>query len=401
MARILFAWEFGANPGHLAQLLPLAVRFRAKGHKVVFALSDVTRAEAVLGERGFEYLQAPVWRRRPQRSSLIPCNYSEILQQYGYADREGLIGPVKAWREIYRLIDPQVVLFEHAPTALLASRGFEAVRVLYGVGFCSPPRVTPFPNFRSWENVPRARLEESDAQVLDTMNGVLEKLHLRPLGAAHELFDVDDEFLCTFPEIDHYAGRIEGPYCGPVFTRDEGAEPTWPAEGNKRVYVYLSPEMRAFPTIAEMLSDGGHSVLWVAPGITDETVHRYQSRRLKFMREPLRLSDIAASADAAVLHGGHGTVSAMLLAGMPMAMFPMALEQTLLARKVAQLGAGTMALPHAAGHEIRQSLESVLEDPRFREKARAFASRYERYDPQAAVARISRCVARYCRAAKS
>src|SRR5687768_10010641 len=122
MARVLLAWELGAGTEHLAHLLPLALRMRARGHEPVFAVSDVTRAEALLGAHGLPYLQAPMWQPRLPRSAVVPCSYSEILHHYGYLDAEGLLGLVKAWREIYALVEPRVVLFEHAPTALLASR---------------------------------------------------------------------------------------------------------------------------------------------------------------------------------------------------------------------------------------------------------------------------------------
>jgi len=396
MARILFAWEFGANFGHLAQLLPLAAKLRSRGHQPVFAVTDVARAEETLGADGFEYLQAPMWRPRPPRPSVIPCSYSEILQHYGYLDPDGLLGLVKAWREIYRLVDPHVVLFEHAPTALLASRGFEAVRIIYGVGFCSPPRVSPFPSFRTWEDVPRLRLEASDAQVLDTVNVVLAKLRLRPLDALHELFEGDHEFLCTFPELDHYASRSAAQYSGAVFTRNEGDAAEWPQGGGKRVFVYLRPGMRAFGPVAEALADSGHSVLWIAPGVSDDTVKRYASHNLRFAREPVRLSGVATEAHAAVLYGSHGTVAAMLLGGVPVALFPAHVEQALLSRNVVRMGAGTMATPQASVPEMRKSLASVLDEPSFRERAGAFAHRYRHFDPKNVVARIARCVSEHC-----
>lgn len=400
MARILIAREFGANPGNLAQLLPVAARLRAKNHQVVFAVGDVTRAEDVVGRYRFEYLQAPVWHERRTRPFAPACSYAEILQQNGYADREGLLGMLKAWREIYRLVDPQAVLFHHAPTALLASRGFEWARVLCGVGFCSPPRVSPFPNFRTWEEVSPERLERSDAQVLDTMNFALDKLRLRPLGAAHELFNVDHEFLCSFPELDHYGSRPAAPYCGPVFAPDDGAEPVWPEHGEKRIYVCLSPEARAFATVGELLRDSAHSVLWVAPGITEKAARRYQDDRLRFVQEPVRLAGVAAAADAAVLSGGHDSVSAMLLAGVPMALFPVHVEHALLSHNVVQLGAAAMAAPQAPGDEIRHSLAAVLEEARFRESAKRFAIRYTQHDPQKTAARIARRIGSYCETAK-
>lgn len=396
MARVLFAWEFGANFGHLAQLLPLASKLRARGHEPVFAVTDVARAEAMLGPHGFEYLQAPMWQPRAPRPSAIPCSYSEILQHYGYLDPDGLLGLVKAWREIYRLVEPQVVLFEHAPTALLASRGFEAVRIIYGVGFCSPPRVSPFPSFRTWEDVPHARLEASDGQVLDTVNAVLAKLRLRPLGALYELFEGDREFLCTFPELDHYPARSGAQYCGAVFTRDEGHPAEWPHGDGKRVFVYLRPEMRAFAPVAEALADSGHSVVWIAPGMSEEALRRYARSNIRFTREPVSLGAVAAEAHAAVLYGGHGTVAAMLLGGVPVALLPVHVEQALVSRSVVRLGAGTMATPQASLPEMRKAVTSVLEEASYRERAEAFAARYSHFDPKNVVARIARCVGEHC-----
>jgi UDP:flavonoid glycosyltransferase YjiC (YdhE family) len=64
MSRFLFASELGANMGHLGQLLPLASELQAKGHEIVFAVPDVTRAGASLSARGFRYVQAPLAKRR-------------------------------------------------------------------------------------------------------------------------------------------------------------------------------------------------------------------------------------------------------------------------------------------------------------------------------------------------
>ena len=178
MARILFAWELGANLGHLGQLALLAKALRAQGHEPIFALRDVTRAESVVG--GFPFVQAPVWPARPPAASMSPCSYPEIMQHHGYGDREGLLAMVKAWRQILQWTAPHAVVFDHAPTALLASRGLDLARVLYGVGFSSPPRRCPLPSFRVWEDVPAARLESSESCVLDTVNWVLRRFGERP-----------------------------------------------------------------------------------------------------------------------------------------------------------------------------------------------------------------------------
>ena len=213
---------------------------------------------------------------------------------------------VKAWRQVFRWAAPEAVVFEYAPTALLAARGLQMLRVMFGVGFSSPPRAHPLPSFRPWEEVPVQRLESSESLVLDCINWVLAKLDEPGLDALHELFDVDDDFLCTFPELDHYGPRAAAQYCGPIFPADNGSTPTWPNVGKKKIYVYIRPGMRSFIHLAKALNALPYSVLWIAPGVDTSLMRRFESPTLKFMREPVQLSAAFTQADAAVLYGSHG-----------------------------------------------------------------------------------------------
>lgn len=394
MARILLASELGANLGHLMQLLPLADALRERGHEAVFALGSLAGAHDVLHKRGFEYHQAPPGRPARMRGSA--WSYSEILEQYGYRARD-VLGPMLAgWRELYRRIAPDVVLSEYAPTALLASRGLDVVRIVYGVGFCCPPREEPLPGFRTWDEIPQARLTASDARVLDGINAALAAEALPELASMRELFVVDETFLSTFPELDHYGVRVGGDYCGAIFAREEGVEPVWADGTGKRICVYLRPAMPAFEPVAEALRDSAYNVLWIAPGLSDETAQRYATDTLRFVREPVRVSRAAAEADGAVLYGGHGTVAALLLAGVPMALFPTHVEQVLVSRNVVRLGAGRIVVGNPGVSEAREVLDSVFNDRRFADGAKAFAARYRQFDPAKAVARIAQRIEAHC-----
>ncbi|MGZ8265955.1 MAG: glycosyltransferase [Burkholderiales bacterium] len=368
-------------------MVMLADRLQAQGHQVTFAMRDLTCAESALGR--FEYIQAPLWRPRPSKLSLAPSSYAEILEHYGYVDRYGLLSLVKAWRTVFRWTAPDLVVFDHAPTALLAARGLKSDRVLYGVGFSSPPRVAPLPNFRTWTDVSPKRLEASESVVLKTINWVLGKLSLEPLAALFELFHVEDDFLCTFPELDHYGGRPASQYCGTVFDTENGAQPVWPDGGGKKIWVYIRPDMRSFHPVAKALSASAHSVLWIAPGLDSAARRRYESRALKFVSEPVHLARAAAEADAAVLYGGHGTVSAMLLAGVPMVLYPNHVEQMLVSQNVAKLGACPALAPRPTAEDVAASTESVLRDTRYRQSANAFASKYAGFDPHRVVDSIA------------
>ena len=47
MARILFAWELGANLGHLGALVTLAKALRSRGHEAMFAVRDLAASATV------------------------------------------------------------------------------------------------------------------------------------------------------------------------------------------------------------------------------------------------------------------------------------------------------------------------------------------------------------------
>ena len=104
----------------------------------------------------------------------------------------------------------------------------------------------------------------------------------------------------------------------------------------------------------------------------------------------MKLAAAAAAADAAVLYGGHGTVSAMLLAGVPLAVAPTHVEQALVGQRVVHIGAGLLIPPKASAVQVRDGLERLLEPSSLREQAQAFARRYSNFNPRDTVAGIAR-----------
>lgn len=67
MSRILFAWEMGGNPGHIARDLPLAIACREAGHDVLFAVKDLSFCVDAAREVGIDFVQAPVMRSKQLR----------------------------------------------------------------------------------------------------------------------------------------------------------------------------------------------------------------------------------------------------------------------------------------------------------------------------------------------
>ena len=146
MKTILFAWELGAHYGHIAQLIPVARRLREMGCAVHFALGDISSAAELLYPEGMSFLQAPMVRQH-RRYPGHPANYPDIMRRFGFGDRATLQSLVLGWRELYRLVNPDVIVLHNAPTATLASWGSGARRVTLGMGWDVPPLETPMRRF--------------------------------------------------------------------------------------------------------------------------------------------------------------------------------------------------------------------------------------------------------------
>lgn len=133
MSRILCAWELGENYGHMCDFLPLALTLRERGHEIIFALKDLSRAQVILGSYGFPLLQAPVWLPALTGFPMTPpLNYAEILHRVGFLDERGLNGMVKTWLQLYELVQPELLIINSGPTALLAASDTEIPDHDYG-----------------------------------------------------------------------------------------------------------------------------------------------------------------------------------------------------------------------------------------------------------------------------
>jgi len=346
MSRIAFVWELGTSYGHISLLLPFARKLRQRGHDVVLVLRELHNANAILGDE-IPILQAPIWLPRLTGLPEPPLNYSEILMRYGYFDADGLAGLVSAWRSLFALHGSDVIVADHSPTALLASRSMGLAATTLGSGFYVPPRQTPMPNMRAWLNVPRNRLENSDVLVLDNMNMVLATHKIKPLASVGELFDIAENFLCTFAEMDHYPQREPARYWGACWNMEMGQEVAWPDGEGKRVFVYLNPQSRDFAKVLEAIAALGLRAIVCAPGISDNQRWLYESPCIIVSAKPFRLDRLLADCDLAIGYAGHAMTAGMLMACVPLLLLPGHLEQFLLAARVEAMGAGIAVNPES------------------------------------------------------
>lgn len=384
MANVALAWQLGTGLGHLAQMLPLAEGLLRSGHNVIVVFRDLVRAATLYGRTGVSLIQSPV---KLDRAKPFPrgVSFAHLLGNTGFGSNTELFALGCAWRNIFRLTRPDLIVADHSPIALLASRGLPARRALIGSGFCCPPDTTPLPILRPRADTPIEQVVADEGRLLARANWLLGLWKQPPLDHLGQIYgEVDERFLTTFPELDHYGVRPGVRYWGPV-NGSGGKAPEWPGDGKgPRVAAYLK-SFPALTTLLDILARRGLPTLIFSQAISRETRERYASaRNIRFERERLDPALVARDCDVAILNATHGTTCDMLLAGKPVLQFPLQAEQEMGAARVEGLGAGlTLDARRREPELIEQGLDRILSDARFRDAARSFADRHADFDSNA------------------
>jgi UDP:flavonoid glycosyltransferase YjiC (YdhE family) len=371
----------------LAPFRQLAQSLLNSGHTIYLASRDVVAAGEEFAGLPVELFAAPVLPATPPYAISPVRSYVDILHNVGFGSRKHLRALASAWMSIFVAVRPDVVVFDHSPTALAASYAFATRRVLLGTGFACPPPGHENDDMRIWLGELRAKSDP--ATVLANINALRSVHRLVPLRSVGEMFaSADATLLATFPEIDHFGNRAAGEYVG-VFPLPDGVKADWPKSQSPRAFAYLKPHPLVEKVVTELTRQRIATVL--CTGSDDPKVNRRYETEFVRVRSPvLDLAKLMREADFVVLNGGHATTSAALLMGKPSVQLPLVLEQWVFGERVAQIGAGVL-VPANRPERLSDALAQAAlgqQTP----GAAAFAHRYAAFDRQAALARAAEVV---------
>ena len=138
--RLLLTWELGSGLGHLMNLRPFVVGLASRGHQVFLAARDLSQIRQVFGEGKITPLQAP-WASRRTRIIEPITTYADLLLSAGFGDENSLEAHVEAWHSLFALVDPELMICDHAPSALLAAKDGAFPVATVGSGFMPDRRV--------------------------------------------------------------------------------------------------------------------------------------------------------------------------------------------------------------------------------------------------------------------
>ena len=381
MARIAYAWELGGELGHAVNAWGTASALASRGHRIAFLFRELHNLRFLPGPiDGFDVFRAPVTSGEGEGEG-IPLSFADILRGCGYRDPKGLGERVRGWRELLARWKPDLMVEDFAPTALLAARLEGIRRVRCSNGFSVPPRTVPIPPFRFDAAPDPARLAASEAGVLAVVNEVLEASGAAPLDHLAQLFESEEDFLCTLPELDHYGSRPAAGYWGPNLQVAAGESVEWRGLAGRRVFVYVKRHLPHVDALIDALVENACRVVAFIPDLEPERRARLEGPGRIVTNRAVRLDSILTQCELVVSHGGT-LAPGSLMRGIPQLVFPSQYEQYLTGVRLEQLGVGRFVGPEAPGGEVHRALREMLQDPRYAQAARAFPGRYPDFSPR-------------------
>jgi len=355
VARILLCWELGTDYQHLLSLQAVAQYYHGKGYDVWIAARDASKIKRLFFDVPINIVPAPFADSSAELGldKQAPRSYADLLRRCGFHNSDALVGLVSAWRSLYSFIKPDLMLFDHAPTALLASRGMTSssslkhrktvAKVAIGIPFSVPDDNRPAGVFFPGDLAKNDTVHYED-DLVKVINKVCIEFSIPRINNLAELFsDLDKCIFQTYSELNHYGYRSAEQrhitsYVGaatPLFSETA----VFPHFKGPKIYCHVKGSAET-PVLLKTLQAIECSAIVLVDGIPDAIIQAHRSRHILYINQPVSMSDVLEKSTFAILNGGVSSVSLFLKSGIPVALFPLHIEQFLIAKRVEALNAG-------------------------------------------------------------
>lgn len=363
--------------------MPMEVAL-AQGAAVFLAARELPGVREVLAGLPITLLQAPFKQGVKPAPSESFLSYTHLLGRQCFGSTDELELYVRAWRALFALVQPDICLFEHSPTALIAAYGLGFKKVLLGSSFVLPPAsalsASPFLRFPTTPLDPDtvAGLRADDAQLLARINAVMQRLGSPELPALGAIYDqAHASFLSTWPALDVFGERVGVPYLG--MTPSSGQPPPpWPETDGPKVFGYL----HNFPSLAFLLRDlqtAKVCALLLVRDLPPELHAAFSSPTLRFVDHLVDLRQVAQQAAWVVHHGNHSTMATFMLAGVPQLVIPCHQEQLFGSLRLVSRGCAVMAFQDQPA--FAAAINALQTNSQIRHAAVQVASQCSPFDP--------------------
>ncbi len=358
---ILCAWEIGGDLGHISRLSAIVKTLELEGHRLVLVLKDLSRAYPFFSDTQATLMQAPIWLPKISMQRPIAC-LADTLLCMGYLEADPLDCLLQAWESIIELVKPDLVIFDYAPTAMLAFRNNPLPKIMVGTGFADPSSDHPIVDWRPYPQDDQL-IERQELRVLEQINILLRRRGKIELTHLTELFAVDRVVISTFPELDLYGGKRKNTdYCVGSTAIVVDAPVNFISDDRPRILAYLKPGYPHIEMLVSALARCKASVFIACPKGAEKLFAPYVSNRFQFSTELVDLQGAMSSVDLFVGHGNASSCKESLVAGNPMVVLPIQLEQLLTGKKIQEAGFGVLIEKISGVDELVRLFDNLLEN---------------------------------------
>jgi UDP:flavonoid glycosyltransferase YjiC (YdhE family) len=385
MAKILYAWEFGSGLGHLMIARPILAELQLAGHIVALASPNPRTALGVISLSRMEYLQTPKFPLAiTQQTRQVRC-YAEMFLRFGMRNVDQVVKVLQGWIEIFRQFTPDAIVADYGTLVKLAARACGIPVLQLGHGFLCPPVTINNQPYDPQFHIADQERQNFERELVQCLNQALRQLNHPPLASLGDWLQASATCLTTFEEWEYIPRPCEIEYYGPVLSTG-GAEPIWPDHSRPKVFVYLHPQF-AQAELFNWLARESINTLVYARELPYELVREFRNTTVMMGTKRFEMRAVARQADLAITHAGIGTIADFLLAGKPLVVLPVHLDQYLLAEKLKLRGQAVTANPFRVEDQI-QRIRWLLDNLAGQSSVTAFAQKYAGYSTTETVQRI-------------
>ncbi len=377
----MLAWEFGNYLGHVGKLVPLLKELKRRGHQCSLVAKNLASVYQFLSPGEAKVFQAPINFSRdvpgPTRS------YADILLHCGYDDPQHLLPLVQGWQSLLAVEEPDVVVFDYAPTAQLACLDRNHPQLLFGCGYYHPePGCSPI-DMCYWSGTEFAEGRVSEERVLKVVRSVISSSKVNDCRCLGDLLGANVHFMTHLPAYDLYRRhRASAHYLAPVINSGGLPAPCWRPGATKRIFAYLKADKPQVTTVLEGLSAGGYDVVCFLSGEGATKLQRFSSERLIICDQPLDLQGALSQADLVICHAGMGMISTALYNGCPLLLMPTQPEQIHNTLCTESLGVGLGLRRDQTPESVVALVNRLLNEPSYYERSRVVAHDYHALAPE-------------------
>jgi hypothetical protein len=366
MKKILCVWELGGNFGHLTNLATIAETLVKNGFEVVVALRDLQSAEWIFQTIPVILLQSPVFLGR-SRLNERPSNMADILYGLGYGNSSALAGLVSAWRGLFKLVRPEIIIFDYAPTALLAASDLPVKRIVTGIGFSDLPPGNPIISLEEVKSSRPIDLKSREAEIVNNINLVAKLFRLPRVNYISDLYSADKSVVANIPALDIYAKfRRDVVYRRPEMLRNRFPRQEWPKRGELKVLMYLDYNVKNVPVVLQLLKEMNLSLLGFIKNIGENDRLKLNDESCTMINSNLDIESALETANIVIVHGGNLLVQA-ILSNKKVVSLPTQLEQRCMVRALEENQLGIVVYPDQGeeliGTKLRELVAQKLDSP--------------------------------------